>query len=368
MLIFWTFAFPIILGAFFYLAFSDIEDSEKLSVIDIAIVENENFTQNPIWSESFKTLGDEADEERLFNIQYVSREQAAELLEDGDISGYVEISDSGEPNITVKASGVSETVLKYVTEEIMMNANLAGMYVQGSGATASDAIAAESGMMSSEVRAAIKDISGGNLSYTMIEFYTLIAMTCLYGGIIGMTAVNRGLANISVHGRRVAISPTKKRTIVLSSVLAGYIIQLIGMALLFLYTVFVLKVDYGDKLHLIVLLALCGCFAGLTMGIAIAVLVKSNENLKTGIIISISMAGSFFSGMMGMTMKYVIDSNVPVINKINPVAMITDGLYSLYYYDTYDRYIFDAASLVLFSAVMIGLSISGLRRQRYDSI
>ena len=39
-LIFWTFAFPIILGTFFKMAFSDIENSEKLDIIDIAIVDN----------------------------------------------------------------------------------------------------------------------------------------------------------------------------------------------------------------------------------------------------------------------------------------------------------------------------------------
>ena len=32
MLIFWTFAFPIILGTFFNMAFSNIENSEKLDV------------------------------------------------------------------------------------------------------------------------------------------------------------------------------------------------------------------------------------------------------------------------------------------------------------------------------------------------
>ena len=38
MLIFWTFAFPIILGTLFNMAFSNIENSEKLNIIDIAIV------------------------------------------------------------------------------------------------------------------------------------------------------------------------------------------------------------------------------------------------------------------------------------------------------------------------------------------
>lgn len=37
-LIFWTFAFPIILGTLFHMAFSDIESSEKLHTIKIAII------------------------------------------------------------------------------------------------------------------------------------------------------------------------------------------------------------------------------------------------------------------------------------------------------------------------------------------
>ena len=40
----------------------------------------------------------------------------------------------------------------------------------------------------------LKNISNSNLSYTMIEFYTLIAMACLYGGVLGMTSINQNLA------------------------------------------------------------------------------------------------------------------------------------------------------------------------------
>ena len=48
MLIFWTFAFPIILGTLFNMAFSNIENSEKLDIINIAIIENEEFAKNEI--------------------------------------------------------------------------------------------------------------------------------------------------------------------------------------------------------------------------------------------------------------------------------------------------------------------------------
>lgn len=374
MLIFWTFAFPIILGTFFYMAFSDIENSEQLSIIEIAVVENEDFTQSTIWKESFAALSDEKSEEQLFRTQYVSEEKAQQLLSDKNISGYFMLSDH-EPRVVVSSDGINETILKYVTEEISQTEeivkNVAGYKLKEGAVLTEDfygKLYSEVIQMSRTDDSGIRDISASNLSYTMIEFYTLIAMTCLYGGILGMTAVNQNLANMSHKGKRVSVSPVSKGRMILGSVLAGYITQLIGIALLFVYTIFVLKVDYGDNLPLIILLTMCGCLAGLTMGIAVAVLVKANDGVKTGIVIAATMVGCFLSGMMGITMKYVIDKNIPLLNRINPANMITDGLYALYYYDTLDRFFLNVASLLIFALVMILLSVSGLRRQRYDSI
>ena len=72
--------------------------------------------------------------------------------------------------------------------------------------------------------------------------------------------------------------------------------------------------------------------------------------------------------MMGITMKYVIDKNIPIINQFNPASMITDGFYSLYYYDTLNRYLFDIGSLLIFSFILIAISYISLRRQKYDCI
>ena len=53
MLIFWTFLFPIILGVFFNMAFSNIENSEKLEIIDIAIVDEEEYRVDDFYTEIF---------------------------------------------------------------------------------------------------------------------------------------------------------------------------------------------------------------------------------------------------------------------------------------------------------------------------
>ncbi len=376
MLIFWTFAFPIILGTLFNMAFSNIENSEKLDIINIAIINNENFENNEAFKKSFEELSDENNEDRLFNTQYTTEEKAKELLDKGEIVGYMQLKED-KPILTFATSGINETILKYVTEEIEQTSdiikNLSETEIQKQIASRNyninyEEIYNEVIELAKEDNVKLKNISNSNLSYTMIEFYTLIAMTCLYGGMLSMVSINQTLANMSNKGKRIAVSPTKKGTIILSSLLASYIAQLIGVTILFVYTLFVLKVDYGDNTGLIILISMIGSFAGLTLGTFVGTLFKTNENAKTGILIAVTMLWCYLSGMMGITMKYVVDKNIPIINKINPASMITDGFYSLYYYDTLDRYWFNIISLLIFSLVLIAISFFSLRRQKYDSI
>ena len=368
MLIFWTFAFPIVLGTLFKLAFSNIENTEKFDVIDIAIVENQNYNNNIAFKEAFKVLSDKKNKDRLFDTDIVSEKKAKKLLENDKIAGYIILKDN-KPQVVVGTSGVSETILKYVTEEIVQSEDIVKNIILNQKTEVSEegfyeGLYAKVQTMLQDNKLNIKDATSKNLSYTMIEFYSLIAMTCMYGGMLGMVAINKCMPNMTEVGKRVTVSPTPKWITVLSSVLAGYITQLVGLLILFVFSIFALKVDYGENIGLVISLTLVGALAGLTLGVADATIFKVSENSKTGIIVIISMVGSFLSGMMGITMKYVIDKNVPIVNIINPCNMITDGFYTLYYYDTLDRFIFNLVSLFVFSLIMVGVSIVGLRRSR----
>ena len=375
-LIFWTFAFPIILGTFFNMAFSNIESSEKLDIINIAIIKNDDFNNNEIFKTAFEELSDKNNDDRLFETRYTTEEEAKKLLEDEEIVGYMKLVND-VPKLIFTTSGINETIFKYVSEEITQTSNIIKNLseeeikkemIAGNYNIDYESIYNRVIELTEEDNVRLNNVSNSNLSYTMIEFYTLIAMACLYGGLLGAVAINQNLANMTNQGKRVSVSPTSKGKIILSSVLASYITQLVGVALLFLYTIFVLKVDYGNKLGLDIALAMAGSLAGLSIGVAVATTIKSNDNVKTGIIIAITMLGCFLSGMMGITMKYIIDKNIPIINKLNPASMITDGFYSLYYYDTLDRYIFDIGSLLIFALILIAISYISLRRQKYDSI
>lgn len=374
-LVFWTYIFPILLGTLFSLAFSNIENKEKLDIINIDVVNDNNFNKSISYNETIKILSDEESSDRLFNTKYTSLEESKKDLESNDITGYLLFNDVDEVTIYVNSNGINETVLRYVMDEVKSNKMMMESIIKKEMANGNYNVITDYDSYVNEIKNLINvdniklnDISNKNMSYTMIEYYSLIAMACMYGGMISMTIINKMLPNMDAVGKRVAVSKLSKGKMLLSSLLSGYVVQLIGLIILFIYTILVLNVDYGSNLIYVILLALLGSMAGLSLGMMLASALKVNENAKMGMLIAISMFGSFLAGMMGVTMKYVIDKNVPLLNKINPVNMITDGLYSLYYYSSFNRYYFNIISLVIFSVIMITISYLALRRQQYDSI
>ena len=235
MLLFWTFVFPLVLGTMFKLAFSNIENSEKLNVIPIAIIDNEDFQGNEAFRRTFETLSDESSDEQMFDTVYVSKDEADTLLSDGDVDGVLYMNGE-QPEIWIHENGINQTVLQYVVDEIVHTTAIMEKRVQNE---------LEQGAMP-DIEALYKDVmeqvagresnlvdaSRANMSYTMIEYYTLIAMACLYGGILGMTALSRNLPNMGNLGKRTAIVPISKAKTMFSSLLAAYCTQLIGLAYL----------------------------------------------------------------------------------------------------------------------------------------
>lgn len=384
-MIFWTAIFPIILATFFNLAFGNIAEEEKFKPFDIAIIKNDNY-ENEV---NFKTLVENLSADgqgKMFNVQYVGNiEEANKLLDDNKIKGYIQVEelvnieetnnlneldeikvkDNNKNNIkiTVKENGTVQTILKSIVDNYYQTDSMI------------ENIAEINPQMLNNLNSItnldnnnFEDKSSKNMDYIVVYFYTLIGMTCLYGGFFGINAINEVESNLSKRAARTSVAPVHKLKALLASLLAGYIIQYIEVLILLAYLVFGLKIDFGNQTMYIILLTLFGSLAGTTTGMLIGACNRKSENTKIGILISFTMICSFLAGMMILDMKYIIAKNIPILAKINPVSMITDGLYSLYYYDTFERYFFNISSLAIFSAVMVTISYFFIRRKKYDNI
>lgn len=347
-LIFWTFAFPIILGTLFFMAFSDIKTAQKYEATKVAIIENEKNPLTPIYEDIFKQIGDEKSENRLVDPIYEKTLDDAKVkLDNKEIVGIIVFNDNAEfPKLIVENSGISETVLQNILTESEQSIR--------------------AGRAFEDVK--IKNTYEQKQEYTMIEYYSLFAMTCLYGAMIATKLLDKNLANMTASGKRIGVASISKLKIIFGTLFTSYITQLIGLAILFFHMAVILRIDFGEQLPAIIGFTTIGSLAGLSLGVFVSSFFKIREDGKDGITTGYTMLNCFFAGMMGPQMKYVIDSGLPILNKINPVAMITDGYYAISNFGIGERFWSDAIGLLIFSVVLSSISIVILRRQKYDNL
>ena len=369
-MMFWTLAFPFVLALLFNFAFARLHDYDVFEAFNVAVVDDDEFRDAEVFSEAFKSLS-EADGNRLFVTQYVNRERADELLEAEEVEGYVYLVD-GEPHVKVKKNGTNQTVLTTAVSQISQRIEIATDIIETKiskdpmSAMNIEQISKEAIEAVSEVEPNIEDDSRV-MNMVVIEFYTLIAMACMQGAMLSSEMIDRALPNISSRGKRIAVAPTRKSVIILSNLLAGYIVLLTGVLGLIAFMRFVLGVEFGSNLGLICAHAAAGSLAAIMMGMFLSVMLKTNSSAKNIIVVIVTMVGCLFAGMFG-GQKGWFDSVMPFVNKISPVGLITDGYYALYYYEDMTRYFMNLGGLLAIAAVFMILSVQGLRRQRYDSI
>jgi len=111
-----------------------------------------------------------------------------------------------------------------------------------------------------------------------------------------------------------------------------------------------------------------GSVVGISFGIFVGTMLKTKLATKNATITAVSMLFSFFAGMMVIDMKYLVLEYFPLAAYLNPVSLITDALYSLYYYSTLDRYFTNIVYLLLIALFFGGSSLIMMRRKKYDSI
>lgn len=363
-MLFWSLIFPFVLGTFFQLALGNIDKNFEMDVIPIAVVNNHYYQNNNIFKNVIASLSEKNDNQ-LFDTIYVDEAEAEKLLNNEEIDGYILLSENNNPQMVVKNSGINQTIIKSVLDEYLQLSNASLTIINYNPETLYNGVLES---LHSDTNYVV-DNSNEKIDFSINYFFTLIAMTCMYGSLIGLEVIKDCIANLSKKGARICMAPVNKFKMIISSLLAGYVIQLVALALLFLYLIFVFNINFGDQILPTIILAMVGCLAGTSLGTFIGVSNKKSEGFKIGVLISVIMMCCFFSGMMGVIdIKVYFDETFPLLAKINPVNIITDGLYSLFAYDNLDVYYNCLQRISIFSLIFIVLSFIFIRRKKYDSI
>jgi ABC-2 type transport system permease protein len=348
------------------LAFTNITANENFKDINVAVVNNSAYQKNEYFKSFLEKLSKGKD--KVFNLTVAGKAEAEKLLDNSKVDGYILVDTN--VSLVVKESGLNQSIIKSVLDE----------YIQTSSAvtsiSAANPSAIQNGLLQSadkrleytkNLKLGTKDKPDSIVNY----FYSLIAMSCFYGSFFGLKQITDTQADLSKYAARLNVAPVHKLTALMGGLLAGFVVLLAEITILVAYLIFILKVDFGDQMGYIFLTCFVGCAAGITFGSFVASVVKKGEGVKTAIILGGTMVASFLSGMMsgyGNNIKYIIGQKVPLLAYINPVSLIADTFYTLYYYDTHTRFFINIALLCGFTVLFSLCTYLVIRRQKYASI
>lgn len=366
-LVFWTLAFPILLGVLFKAALGGLMTTQSFDPVPVAVVDSQEYRLSP-----YKTAFDELSRgnDALVTVTSVATTaEGSSLLADDHVAGVVEVI-GDEASLTVATGGMDQTILTLLLDEIAQRVDMVTTLMADEMAPGEDpqAVAAEIMDRLAESGFTLKDASPSSMDPLMAEFFSLVAMAALYGGMFSGTLMNYAQPQLGAVGRRIGVAPTRKSVFVASGIIASYVVEFVGLVLLVVVCRFLFGIDFGSNWGLTLVVASAGALAGLSLGVAVSALVRGGENMKIGVLIGMTMLGALLAGMMGGGLRYRVDATAPLVNKVNPVALITDGFYTLYYHPGSDGLWADLGILLVISLVLIGASMLTLRRQRYDSM
>ncbi len=358
--VFWLLGFPIILGTLFYAAFGTLADSEQdYKQIPIAIIEK---GEAP---EGFDTLIDalSGDEEALFDIKTNDEKDAKALMEKGELDGII-YADSEITLEVPNGAGIKSGIVKSVLESFTSRYDIISSVAEKNPQKLPELLE-NLGVEDNFVSSTSND---ANTDPYVQYFYNLLAMAGLLGNMMGMYCAINHQANLSCLGARIETSQVSKIKDILSSLIATLLWHNIFTSIGAAYLVFVLKINFGVPFWVILLVNFLSTLIGNSMGCFIGSISTMKEGVKNGILLAASLGLCFLSGLMFGGMRLVIEETVPIINRINPAAVIVDCFYTLCVYGSYEKLWGNVLVLIIWSAVLLTGSFIATRKRKYKSL
>lgn len=359
--LFWTLVFPILLATFMYMAFGNIyEQDEMFSNIKVAVVTEDESANGLNYMLDALSDGDDA----LLSVTRMSESDAKKLLADEEVEGIIYTDDV---KLTVAESSVNASILETVLSEYKQYEHaLMDIYKDGTEPKGdmSNLVAKLSEQRSYYTE---KSSTEGSQNVYNNYFYAIFAMSCLFASLSSIEMMSNLQANVSATGKRKNVSPQRKMTFVLAEFAALLLIHFVVEVISFIY-MSCIGVDFGGRVWEILLTLFVGCFIGLAIGVIVGAISKLAEGTKIGIVIGISMVMSILSDLCINGVKYEIQQHVPIINKLNPAALISDSFYALNVYSDHQVFTENIVIMTIEAVVLIAVGILMVRRNRYASV
>ncbi len=363
--LFWILVFPIVLGCFFKIAFSNITASESFHTIPVAVVEGDNADATAFHTMIEQLSGDS--EDAMLSATFCDDKKARTLLEKGKVDGIFYTTDTVElaVNSDLSDASINQSILQSLLTQYYLNRDLIVQILTTNPGNIESLV--DSIGQSVDTRKEVS-LTRNNIDTYDQYFYNLIAMACLYTAMGGINLAINNSANLSSLAARKTIAPAKRAALIGTELLAIILFESLLNVVSFLFIVTVLGIHMTTHLGLAMLTILISTTFSITFGMFLGCVGPKSEGGKTGLMFAVVMPLCFLSGLMMGTMRMVVEKYAPFVNRINPAALISDSFYALNNYDTLTRYTGNILTLLFMTVLFLIISILVTRRKTYASL
>lgn len=426
----WTLIFPIVLATVFNFMFEPMRSTGSAEAVDVAVVADDAWEDSP-FSQVVDTLS-EADEPLLAVHPVATEQEARELIAEGSVAGaYIVDAAGNEGNAEQNGSDELDAVDAAGPADAAGAASGSGTAAGSSDVSASTSSAGSTGApriilapagsgtgsdASYDVNRAILEsvatsylqsealieelathdpvalsdpttienalglsVSVREVSLThaqpdsMVRFYyALLGMASIFAAHLAGESVWHLQPTSSAAGARRTVSSTSRMRLLIPTIGACWAVSTTFLAIAFGYICLTAHIDFSGREGLCIVgiaaSSLLSCGIGALVG---ALPGRMGSDSRRGILMALTCLLSLFAGLYGeptMELADTIAQAIPAATWLNPVCLIRDLFYTVYYYDTLVPFSLRLSACAGIAAVLLAVSAACMRRSAHEHL
>ena len=426
----WTLIFPIVLATVFNFMFEPMRSTGSVEAVDVAVVAEDAWEDSP-FSQVVDTLS-EADEPLLAVHPVATEQEARELIAEGSVAGaYIvdavgnegnaeqsgsdeldavdaagpadaagaasgsgtaagssDVSTStssagstGAPRIILAPAGsgtgsdasydVNRAILESVATSYLQSEALIEELATHDPVALSDPTTIENAL---GLSVSVREVSLTHAQPdSMVRFYyALLGMASIFAAQLAGEGVWHLQPTSSAAGARRAVSGTSRMRLLIPTIGACWAVSTTFLAIAFGYICLTAHIDFSGREGL----CLVGIAASSLLSCGIGALVgalpgRMGSDSRRGILTALTCLLSLFAGLYGeptMELADTVAHVFPAATWLNPVCLIRDLFYTVYYYDTLIPFALRLATCMGIAAALLTVSAACMRRSAHEHL
>lgn len=208
---------------------------------------------------------------------------------------------------------------------------------------------------------------------SMVRFYyALLGMASIFAAQLAGESVWHLQPTSSAAGARRTVSSTSRMRLLIPTIGACWAVSTTFLAIAFGYICLTAHIDFSGREGL----CLVGIAASSLLSCGIGALVgalpgRMGSDSRRGILTALTCLLSLFAGLYGeptMELADTVAHVFPAATWLNPVCLIRDLFYTVYYYDTLVPFSLRLAACAGIAAVLLAVSAACMRRSAHEHL